>query len=69
MNGKLMLYMSQNGHKIYASTVKELCEKAGGSKAQRMFQSVKGKPHERVHIGYVIRGEWFRAFTPYQGKA
>jgi len=67
MNGKLRLYVDQWGQTIYAHTVKELKEKAGFSRANRMY--VDKKDGRAVHVGYVVGPHWFRAFTPFEGPA
>ena len=61
------LYVDQYGNKFYASTVKELCEQIGRSKAQRMYCDDKnGKTH---HVGYVIGPHWLTEYAPVRRPA
>lgn len=67
MNGKWMLYIDQWGNRFGASTVRELCQKAGYSRARRMYQDKKDG--RSVHVGYVIGPHWCTAYQPYEGEA
>jgi len=60
MKGKTILYVDQYGRNIFAKTVSELREKAGGGRVSKMYC---GETHV-FHIGYVVGGSWFRAFEP-----
>jgi hypothetical protein len=62
MNGKLILYVDQYGGKIWARTVAELCKKAGGSRASRMYRDKKDG--RTVHCGYIVRNRWFEMLEP-----
>lgn len=63
MRGRLMLYRDQWNNTWFASTVKELCEKVGYSKARPMFISKKTGD---VQIGYVVGPHWLQAFQPWE---
>ena len=61
-----MLYVDQYGEHIYAETVKELVEKAGGGRVSKMYTDyTKGPKAGKVfHTGYVVGKRWFAAFAP-----
>ena len=62
MNGQPRLYMDQYGECIFANTVKELCKKAGRTKANKMYaDKIDGTV---VHCGYVVGYRWFNMFAP-----
>lgn len=67
MRGKMTLYVDQHGNHYTAKTVKELREKVGGGKAQRMYLD-GDTMGERYHVGYVVGRQWLRAFTPVRVK-
>lgn len=54
------LYVDQCGGKIYARSVKELIEKACGSKATKMYRDIGGVTH---HCGYIVGARWFDAYA------
>ena len=62
MNGKLMLYIDQFGQPIWARTVRELREKAGGGRVSTMYCDIKDRGTKRV--GYVIGSRWFSRYQP-----
>ena len=51
------LFIDQYGDRIYADTVKELREKAGGGVTRRMFHDMPEGPP--MHVGYVVGRRWF----------
>lgn len=55
------LYVDQYNNTIYASSVKDLQEKAGGGRVSKMYVDRKGKHY---HVGYIIGERWFYAFQP-----
>lgn len=55
------LYVDQHGFKIYARSVKELKEKAGPGRINKMYQDRRGGV---FHAGYCIGGRWFEAYAP-----
>lgn len=58
------LYIDQYGNKYIASTIKELKEKVGGTKATPMYQDkLDGRT---VKTGVIINGQWLQAFIPYE---
>lgn len=67
MNGKPMLYIDQYGDHIYASTIRELREKAGGGRVFKVY--VDGTDGKTYHVGYGVGRRWFSAFTPYRQPA
>lgn len=63
MNGKLMLYVDQYGGTFYSRTVQDLARALGCTHVNKMYRD--GPDGEPVHIGYVIRGHWLKAYVPY----
>ena len=61
MNGKRTLYIDQWGNRFWASTVRELKEELGRSKASRMFRDTRDGTK---HVGYVIGSHWLTAYAP-----
>lgn len=62
MNGEWMLYIDQYGNKWGARTVKELREKIGGGKVEKMYRD---KLHgDTVHVGYIVGEHWCTAYRP-----
>lgn len=56
------LYIDQWGNTFFATTVKELCERVGYTKARRMYVSTKDG--RDLHVGYVIGKHWLSKYTP-----
>lgn len=57
-----MLYIDQYGSKFFATTIKDLKEQIGRTKASKMY--VDGKDGKTYHIGYVIGDHWLTAYQP-----
>lgn len=55
------LYVDQYNNVIYASSVKDLQEKAGGGRITRMYRDRKDKQY---HVGYVVGQRWFSMYQP-----
>lgn len=66
MNGKPILYIDQYGQKLWAKTVKELREKAGGGRVFKIYVDKIAGEHagKSVHCGYGVGSRWFSAFAP-----
>ena len=62
-----MLWVDQYGERIYARSIKELREKAGGGHVSKMYVDQKNGPP--VCLGRVVGRRWFTAFVPYQVPA
>jgi hypothetical protein len=62
MNGKLMLYIDQYGKPVWARTVRELREKAGGGRVSTMYSDKKDG--RTVRTGYVVGRRWFSRYLP-----
>lgn len=62
MKKQRRLYVNQYGDRIYAGTVKELVQKAGYSKAHRMYRDKKDG--RTVHVGYVVGPYWYTMYVP-----
>jgi len=60
------LFIDQYGEKIFARTVKELCKKAGRTKAKRMY--IDTEKNGTLHIGYVVGRRWFTEYMPVRRK-
>ena len=60
------LWLDQYGQHIYARTVKELRDKAGGGAVSKIYIDKIAGPHagKVVHAGYVIGERWFTRFAP-----
>lgn len=56
------LWIDQHGEMIWAHTVKELREKAGGGAVSKQY--VDKKNGGAVHNGYVVGRRWFTKFMP-----
>lgn len=62
MNGKQTLFIDQYGSKLWARTVRELRERAGGGRVSKMY--VDKLDMTAVHCGYVVGQRWFTAYHP-----
>jgi len=71
MNGKSTLYIDQYGGKLWAHTIKELREKAGGGRVFKIYVDKIGGQHagHSCHIGYGIGRRWFHAYIPFEVPA
>jgi len=67
MNGKRTLYRDQYGNTIFANTVRELREKAGGGRVSKIYRDKRDG--SAVHCGYVVGRLWFSAFMPFEKEA
>jgi hypothetical protein len=57
-----ILYVDQHKRLIWARTVRDLRDRAGGGRISKMYRD---KADGRiVHIGYVIGRRWFSAYVP-----
>jgi hypothetical protein len=57
-----LLYIDQHGSPVWARTVRELRNRAGGGRVPKMYRD---KPDGRtVHCGYVVGCRWFTAYAP-----
>ena len=66
MNGKLMLYIDQNGLKFFAHTVRQLERdiRAYDGKCARAAKMYRDKQDRAYHIGYVIGVHWLLMYQP-----
>ena len=57
------LYVDQYDQKVWARSLKELRELAGGGTMTKMYvdDAKTGAPY---HVGYIVGGRWFYEFTP-----
>ena len=62
MRGKTTLFIDQYGSKLWARTVRELRELAGGGRVSKMY--VDKKVGGTMHVGYVVGARWFSAYHP-----
>ena len=63
----LTLYVDQHKRLIWARTVRELRDRAGGGRISKMYcDKADG---QIVHIGYVIGRRWFSAYVPLEKPA
>lgn len=58
------LYIDQYGNHFFASTIKELKELVGGTKASPMY--IDKKDGSTVKVGVIIRNHWLTAYVPYE---
>lgn len=56
------LWIDQYGGHVYARTVKELREKAGGGEVSKLY--IDKADGSTVHCGYVIGDRWFSRYAP-----
>lgn len=61
-NGKQTLWLDQYGQPIWAKTLKELREKAGGGAMHKQY--VDKLDGTTVHNGYIVGSRWFTAYAP-----
>jgi len=61
------LYVDQYDCLIWARTVKELRDRAGGGRISKMYRD--NPDGQAVHIGYVIGRRWFSAYVPLEKPA
>ena len=69
MRGNLMLWIDQYGRHIYARSIKELREKAGGGRVSKMY--CDGNPAGKhagktFETGRVVGRYWFNGFVPFE---
>jgi hypothetical protein len=58
----VLLYIDQYGQPVWARTVRELRERAGGGRVSKMYSDkLDGRT---VHAGYVVGQRWFSAYRP-----
>ena len=71
MNGELLLYIDQYGAPIWARTIAELQEKAGGGKLFKIYVDKIAGEHagKSVHCGYGVGCRWFNAYRPVERVA
>jgi hypothetical protein len=66
-NEPSILYIDQFGTRIWARTVKQLRERAGGGRVSKMY--VHKLDGRTVHVGYVVGRHWFAAYAPVERPA
>lgn len=59
-------FIDQYGAVVYARTIKELRERAGGGKVNKMYYD--RKDGATVHCGYTVGRRWFSRFAPVEIK-
>jgi hypothetical protein len=66
MKGKPILYIDQYGQRLWAKTVSELREKAGGGRVFKIYVDKIAGEHagQSVHCGYGVGARWFNAYAP-----
>ena len=66
MHGEPILYIDQYGGKLWARTVKELREKAGGGRVFKIYvDKIAGtNAGKSVHCGDGVGARWFNAYRP-----
>ena len=64
---KTLLFLDQYGRPVWAKTVKELREKAGGGRVSRQFTDKKDGA--TVHTGYGVGARWFTMYAPIERPA
>lgn len=77
MSRQNYLYLSQRGDPIWAHTVEELVEKAGGGHVSKMYVDRKvenadgtlGPNTQSMHVGYVVGLNWYTKFMPVEVPA
>lgn len=57
-----LLYIDQYGAPVWARTVRELREKAGGGRVSTMYRDKKDG--RAMRVGYVVGQRWFTRFAP-----
>lgn len=63
----VILFIDQNGSRVYAHTIKELREECGGG---RVFKIYRDKKDGRVvHVGYGVGHRWFNMYQPIEREA
>ncbi len=67
LNGTQTLFIDQYGQPVWAKTLAELREKAGGGRASKQYGDKKDG--RTVHNGYVVGARWFTAFAPIEVEA
>ena len=55
------LFLDQYGFHVFAHTVKELRERCGGGRVQKIYADTESGT---VHIGYCVGNRWFNEFAP-----
>lgn len=71
MNGKPIFYIDQYGKTIWAKSLHDLQEKAGGGRIFKIFVDKIAGEHagKSVHCGYGIGKRWFHAYVPFEKPA
>ena len=60
------LWIDQYGQRLWASTIKELREKAGGGRVSKMYVDLVAGPlaGKTVLAGYIVGSRWFSRYAP-----
>jgi hypothetical protein len=61
------LWIDQYGKPVWARTIAELRERAGGGKVSKMYNDKKDG--RTMHTGYVIGHRWFTRYAPVEVAA
>jgi hypothetical protein len=61
------LWIDQHGAHVWAHTVKELRERAGGGRVAKQY--CDKKDGTTVHNGYIVGGRWFTRYAPVEKAA
>lgn len=60
------LFLDQYGNHVWARSVKDLREQAGG-RVSKMYQD--RRDGTSVHVGYVVGARWFTEYAPVERPA
>ena len=69
MRGKWIMYVDQYGNAISASSVRELCRRAGYARGGAKLMYCDKKDGTVVRTGYIVGRHWFMAYVPYEVPA
>jgi hypothetical protein len=60
------LWIDQHGRRVWARTVTELRQKAGGGRVSKMYVDMVAGPHagKSCHVGYVVGARWLSRYAP-----
>jgi hypothetical protein len=64
-SGRMLVYIDQYGQKVWAQTVKELRERAGGGRVFKIYVDKVAGEHagKTVHCGYGVGHRCFYAYA------
>lgn len=66
MNGELITYIGPNSTIYNCRTVKELIERVGGTRAEKVYIDRKGFTY---HVGYLINKQFYKMFKALEIQA